>query len=79
MLRFVNIGVSTATPGNLFPNAEGAGRHAARQEWSPKIAIRLTNLSPVLSAKGTAGMLDKKDLTHFKSKIRHQKLSADGS
>merc|ERR1711988_1673585 len=59
---FVNIGVSTATQGNLYLSAEGVGQHAARPKWSLKIGIRLTNLSPVLSAKGTssAGMLDKK-------------------
>ena len=74
----MNIGVSTATPGNLFPNAEGAGRHAARQEWSPKIAIRLTNLSPVLSAKGTSFSWDVRQKRSDILQEQNQKLGVIG-
>ena len=70
MSRFVNIGVLTATPGNLFPNAEGVGQHAARQEWGPTIGIRRKR--PVCQQRKhlSAGMLDKKGLTQFKSEVR---------
>ena len=71
LLRFVNIGVSTATQGNLFPNAGGAGRHVARQEWSPKIGIRRKRLLTVLSPKGTPLSWDvRQKKVWYSSKVR---------
>ena len=68
LLRFVNIGVSTATQGNLFPNAGGAGRHVARQEWSPKIGKRLLT---VLSPKETPLSWDvRQKKVWYSSKVR---------
>ena len=78
MPRFVNIGVSTATQGNLYLSAEGVGQHAARQKWSLKIGIRLTNLSPVLSAKETSFSWDVRQKRSDILQEQNQKLGVIG-